>query len=81
MLQPDVGPRLRQATGVMFGTGAGIIYATPFGHGLQCSNSLDLIPVNWRPDFHWCRRVTAIEGLSWAMCKSSLGVKRAPSLI
>jgi len=53
--------------GVFWGTGAGILESTPFGHGLQCSNPVDRFPPNYRPFVHECSRVTAISGLSWAM--------------
>ncbi|WRT64300.1 uncharacterized protein IL334_001231 [Kwoniella shivajii] len=57
------------AFGVWWGTGAGIIEATPFGHGLQCKHISDSsrFPANWVPFLGECSRVTAIEGLAWAM--------------
>ncbi|OWZ31226.1 hypothetical protein LQV05_002903 [Cryptococcus neoformans] len=57
------------AFGAWFGTGAGILEATPFGHGLQCRHTWDLsrFPANWQPYVGECSRVTAIEGLAWAM--------------
>ncbi|RXK36510.1 hypothetical protein M231_06232 [Tremella mesenterica] len=55
------------AMGVWWGTGAGIIESTPFGHGLQCGNPVDRFPTVWQPYVHECSRVTAIEGLAWAM--------------
>lgn len=58
------------AFGAWFGTGAGILEATPFGHGFQCRHTWDLsrFPANWQPYVGECSRVTAIEGLAWAMC-------------
>lgn len=58
------------AFGVWFGTGAGILEPTPFGHGFQCRHTWDLsrFPANWQPYVGECSRVTAIEGLAWAMC-------------
>ncbi|WVN85363.1 uncharacterized protein L203_100508 [Cryptococcus depauperatus CBS 7841] len=52
-----------------FGTGAGILEATPFGHGLQCRHTWDLnrFPAEYRPFVGDCSRVTAISGLAWAM--------------
>ncbi|ORY32233.1 hypothetical protein BCR39DRAFT_564269 [Naematelia encephala] len=55
------------ANGVFFGTGAGIIEGTPFGHGLQCPNPVSAFPTAWQPFVSQCSRVTAIEGLAWAM--------------
>ncbi|AAW42247.1 hypothetical protein CNBC4600 [Cryptococcus deneoformans B-3501A] len=57
------------AFGVWFGTGAGILEPTPFGHGFQCRHTWDLsrFPANWQPYVGECSRVTAIEGLAWAM--------------
>ncbi|KAK8866066.1 hypothetical protein IAR55_001217 [Kwoniella newhampshirensis] len=57
------------AFGVWFGVGAGILEETPFGHGLQCKHISDpsKFPTNWVPYLHECSRVTAIEGLAWAM--------------
>lgn len=54
-------------TGVMNGTGAGIIEQTPFGHGLQCKNPVDRFPANFQPYVSDCSRYTAIEGLAWAL--------------
>lgn len=53
--------------GIFFGTVAGILEDTPFGHGLQCDNPVDRFPVKYQPFVHECSRITAIEGLSWAM--------------
>jgi len=53
--------------GVWWGTGAGIMESTPFGHGLQCHDPTSSFPVNWQPFVSECSRVTAIEGLAWAM--------------
>lgn len=53
--------------GVFFGTSAGILTETPFGHGLQCGNPLYKFPENYRPFVRECSRITAITGLSWAM--------------
>ncbi|WWC66393.1 uncharacterized protein I206_100295 [Kwoniella pini CBS 10737] len=57
------------AFGVWWGTGAGILYGTPFGHGLQCKHTSDpsRFPANWVPFLGECSRVTAIEGLAWAL--------------
>ncbi|WVF70341.1 hypothetical protein IAT40_005131 [Kwoniella sp. CBS 6097] len=57
------------AFGVFFGTGAGILEETPFGHGLQCKHKSEpsRFPENWVPFLNDCSRVTAIEGLAWAM--------------
>jgi len=57
------------ALAVFNGTGAGIFEATPFGHGLQCRHSDDpsRFPVNYQPYLGECSRVTAIEGLAWAL--------------
>ncbi|WVR06003.1 hypothetical protein IAU60_003031 [Kwoniella sp. DSM 27419] len=57
------------ALGVFWGTGAGIIEKTPFGHGLQCKHIDDpsRFAENWRPYLGDCSRTTAIEGLAWAM--------------
>ncbi|WWC99844.1 hypothetical protein V866_006752 [Kwoniella sp. B9012] len=55
--------------GVFWGTGAGIMYETPFGHGFQCRhiNDPSRFAPNWVPYLGECSRVTAIEGLAWAM--------------
>ncbi|WVQ97565.1 hypothetical protein IAU59_004679 [Kwoniella sp. CBS 9459] len=55
--------------GVFFGTGAGILEETPFGHGLQCKHKDDpsRFAQNWVPFLNDCSRFTAIEGLAWAM--------------
>jgi hypothetical protein len=53
--------------GVFFGTVAGILEATPFGHGLQCGNPVDKFPANYQPFVDQCSRITAISGLAWAM--------------
>ncbi|ODO11644.1 hypothetical protein I350_00428 [Cryptococcus amylolentus CBS 6273] len=52
-----------------FGTGAGILEATPFGHGLQCKHTSDLsrFPVKYQPFVSECSRITAISGLAWAL--------------
>ncbi|KGB77465.1 hypothetical protein I307_05889 [Cryptococcus deuterogattii 99/473] len=57
------------AFGAWFGTGAGILEGTPFGHGLQCRHTWDLsrFPTAWQPYVGECSRVTAIEGLAWSM--------------
>ncbi|WWD17732.1 hypothetical protein CI109_102173 [Kwoniella shandongensis] len=57
------------AFGVWFGTGAGILEETPFGHGLQCKhiNDPSKFAPNWVPFLQECSRVTAISGLAWAM--------------
>ncbi|KAL1408019.1 hypothetical protein Q8F55_004816 [Vanrija albida] len=55
------------ACGVLFGTVAGILTATPFGHGLQCGNPVDRFPPQYRPFVDDCAKVTATNGLSWAM--------------
>lgn len=55
------------ASGVFFGTVAGILYYTPFGHGLQCGNPVDRFPAKYQPFVSECSRITAISGLSWAM--------------
>ncbi|WVQ85107.1 hypothetical protein IAT38_007272 [Cryptococcus sp. DSM 104549] len=57
------------AFGAFFGTAAGILEDTPFGHGFQCRHTWDAsrFPANWVPFLGECSRVTAIEGLSWAM--------------
>ncbi|GFZ43685.1 hypothetical protein JCM24511_01405 [Saitozyma sp. JCM 24511] len=53
--------------GVFWGTGAGIIEATPFGHGLQCNEPPSHFPEPWGNFVGSCSRWTAIEGLAWAM--------------
>lgn len=58
-----------QALAVIFGTGAGIFYGTPFGHGLQCGNPVESFSAKYQPFVSQCGRITAIEGLSWTMCK------------
>lgn len=55
--------------GVFWGTGAGIIEATPFGHGLQCNEPPSHFPEPWGNFVGSCSRWTAIEGLAWAMCE------------
>ncbi|WWC86412.1 uncharacterized protein L201_001289 [Kwoniella dendrophila CBS 6074] len=57
------------AMGVWFGTGAGILEETPFGHGLQCKHKNDpsRFPEAFRPYLSECSRITAMEGLAWAM--------------
>ncbi|KAL7421783.1 hypothetical protein Q5752_003554 [Cryptotrichosporon argae] len=55
------------ALGVFFGTVAGILYATPFGHGLKCGNPVSSFPSQYQPFVGQCSRITAIEGLSWAL--------------
>nr|ADE10034.1 unknown [Tremella fuciformis]ADE10047.1 unknown [Tremella fuciformis] len=55
------------AMGVWWGTGAGIFESTPFGHGLQCGNPTASFPAAYQPYVSQCSRVTAIEGLAWAM--------------
>lgn len=55
------------AFAVWWGTGAGIIEATPFGHGLQCKNPTSSFPLNWQPFVGECTRVTTIEGFAWIM--------------
>nr|ADE10052.1 unknown [Tremella fuciformis] len=60
------------AMGVWWGTGAGIFESTPFGHGLQCGNPTASFPAAYQPYVSQCSRVTAIEGLAWAMCKPPL---------
>lgn len=55
------------SAGVMFGTVAGILTATPFGHGLQCGNPVDSFPLQYQPFVNECSRITAIVGLSWTM--------------
>jgi hypothetical protein len=55
------------AAGVFFGTSAGILTATPFGHGLWCRNPVEKFPANYQPFVSQCARVMAITGLSWAL--------------
>lgn len=53
--------------GVFFGTIAGILTATPFGHGIQCKHNADHFSEPWRRFAGDCARIQAIVGLSWAM--------------
>ncbi|WOO78097.1 uncharacterized protein LOC62_01G001650 [Vanrija pseudolonga] len=55
------------ASGVFFGTVAGILTSTPFGHGLQCKNPVESFPPKYQPFYHDCRKVTATVGLAWAL--------------
>lgn len=55
------------AHGVWWGTVAGILEKTPFGHGLQCGNPASSFPTAYVPFLNDCSKVTAIEGLAWAM--------------
>ncbi|EJT51034.1 hypothetical protein A1Q2_07149 [Trichosporon asahii var. asahii CBS 8904] len=53
--------------GVFFGVIAGILTATPFGHGLQCKHNADHFSEPWRRFAGECARIQAIVGLSWAL--------------
>jgi hypothetical protein len=56
-----------QAMSVFYATGAGIISATPFGHGLVCSNPIDSFSINWQTTYSDCSRIVTIEGFAWMM--------------
>ncbi|GMK57168.1 hypothetical protein CspeluHIS016_0400020 [Cutaneotrichosporon spelunceum] len=55
------------AGAVMSGVVAGLFTATPFGHGLQCSNPVDSFPAKYQPFLGECRKITAITALAWTM--------------
>ena len=61
-----------QAMATFFATGAGIIYATPFGHGLVCSADPSSFPSAWAGFTSDCTRITTIEGFSWIMFALSI---------
>lgn len=50
-----------------FGTAAGILEQSPFGHGLRCGNPASFFPEQYRPFVSQCTRVKALSGLAWAL--------------
>lgn len=57
-----------QILAVFNGTGAGILQKSPFGRNLRCGDPVDSFPEAYQPYVNDCARVTAIEGLAWALC-------------
>lgn len=55
------------AGSVFFGIVAGLLTATPFGHGLKCGNPVESFPLQYQPFVSQCSRITAIVGLAWAL--------------
>jgi hypothetical protein len=70
-----------QMFAVFFGTGAGILYSTPFGHSIACKNPTSSFPQIWQPYVSDCGRVMAISGLAWALCKSFTPQVRLPPVL
>lgn len=57
---------------VFFATVAGLLYRTPFGHGLKCGMPLIKIDTKFQPWFQECSRITAISAFAWTMFGLSL---------
>lgn len=57
---------------LFFACSAGLLYQTPFGHGLKCTMPIEKIDDKFKPWFGDCKIIMAVSAFAWTMFGLSL---------